>query len=96
MGPIELRGPISNFPACIILQLDAQKRELAVCPMIRILTLPLRRGFILIGLGRLGFFAPIACVRDGFAVIMRGASQLHKALASNSGVGLYCIEELIL
>lgn len=95
MGPIEFGGPISNLPARIVLQLDPQKRELAVCPMAHIFALPLGRGFVLIGLRRLGLFTPVACVRDGFTVIMGGASQLNKALASTPSVRLYGVEELI-
>lgn len=95
MGPIELRGPIPNLPARIVLQLDSQKRELAVCPMTHVLALPLGRGFVLIGLHWLGLFTPVACVRDGFTVIMSGAPQLNKALASTPGVRLYGIKEFI-
>lgn len=95
MGSIEFGGPISNLPAGIVLQLDSQKRELAVCSMAHVLALPLWRGFVLIGLRWLGLFAPVACVRDSFAVIMSGASQLNKALARTSGVSLYRVEKLI-
>jgi hypothetical protein len=95
MGPIEFGGPISNLPAGIVLQLDSQKRELAVCSVAHVLALPLGCGFVLIGLRWLGLFAPVACVRDSFAVIMSGASQLNKALASTPGVSLYRVEELI-
>lgn len=95
MASIELGGPISNLPACIILQLDPQKRELAVCPMAHILALPVGRGIILVGLRWLGLLTPIACVSDGFTVIMSGASQLNKALASTPGVRLYSVKKLI-
>lgn len=92
MGSIKLGGPISNFPACIILQLDPQKRELAVCPMAHVFALPLWRGFILIGLRWLGLFTSVACVGDGFTVIMGGTSQLNKALASTPSVALYGVK----
>lgn len=92
MGPIKLGGPISNFPASIVLQLDSQKRELAVCPMAHVLALPLWRRFVLIRLRWLGLFTSVACVGDGLAIIMGGASQLNKALASTPGVALYGVK----
>lgn len=94
MLSIQLRRPISNLPAGIILQLDSEKGKLAVRAIRRLLALSLRSG-IVFGSGRLGLFAPVACVRDGFAVIVRRAPQLDEALAGGSGVRLDRVEKLV-
>jgi hypothetical protein len=63
--------------------------------MAHVLAFPLRCGLVLVGLRWLGLFTPVACVCDGFTVIMSGASQLNKALAGIPGVRLYSVEKLI-